>query len=285
MWSGSKNVGRADRNAEDELTGDAVGEFRRLAATALYLAGDRPEIQAAVSVIMRGMACPLRRHWLQLCRLASFLRTWPVVEMRFDYQPFPKELYAEVDADWAEDAEHRRSMGGGYEFFGTALIDGWCSTQQTVALSSGESELYGLCNGAARLLWTRNVLRDCGFALRAEVRTDSSAAKGVTARLGAGRVRHLEARFLWVQEKVRSKDLSVTKLRGEVNRADLQTKLLEPARFWELVARLPLCAPSSTGCSMDGGGGSVQVTSIDGEVGQQAVYGLAVLEARSCVGA
>ena len=232
-----------------------VYEFRRVAATALYLAGDRPDIQAAVAHTVRGMARPLRQHWLHLCRLASFLRSAPRLVWEFAYQSFPTAVAAEVDADWAGNPDTRRSTDGGREFFGGVLLDGWCATQQTVALSSGESELYGLCNGAARVLWTRALLKECGFDLSVEIYTDSSAAKGVTARLGAGRVRHLEARFLWAQEKVRDRSLIVKKLKGEVNRADLQTKLLEPGRFWELLRRLPFSTPPlSTGRSGGDGG-------------------------------
>ena len=41
-----------------------------------------------------------------------------------------------------------------------------------------------------------------------------------------GKLRHLETHTLWVQEKVRTKAISVRKVRGEVNPADLFTKHL-----------------------------------------------------------
>ena len=40
------------------------------------------------------------------------------------------------------------------------------------------------------------------------------------------KLRHLETHTLWVQEKVRTKAISVKKVRGEVNPADLFTKHL-----------------------------------------------------------
>ena len=48
------------------------------------------------------------------------------------------------------------------------------------------------------------------------VGTGSSAASGITWRLGACHVRHVEAKDLWIQEKVTSHELKVTK--GRVNR-------------------------------------------------------------------
>ena len=56
--------------------------------------------------------------------------------------------------------------------------------------------------------------------------TDSSAALGIASRSGLGKLRHLETHTLWVQEKVRTKAISVKKVRGEVNPADLFTKHL-----------------------------------------------------------
>ena len=48
-------------------------------------------------------------------------------------------------------------------------------------------------------------------------------------RSGLGKIRHLETHTLWLQEKVRTKAISVRKVRGEVNPADLFTKHL-PSR-------------------------------------------------------
>ena len=140
---------------------------------------------------------------------------------------------------------------GGYEFFGDCCLDGWACTQQSRALSSGESELYGICNGAARVLWTRAVLRECGVDVSATVGTDSSAAKGITARLGTGRVRRVEVRCLRIQDRVRDKELIVKKIGTEENRGDMQTKALDPGRFWQLVDALPF--DFATGCSQSTG--------------------------------
>jgi hypothetical protein len=186
----------------------------------------------------------------------------------YAYQELPSEIYAEVDADWAGCAETRRSTDGGFEFFGKCVIDGWSSTQQSIALSSGESELYGICNGSARVLWTAHLLQDMGFHVKAVVATDSSAAKGVAARLGAGRIRHLETRCLWIQERVRAKELEIRKVWTDKNRADMQTKPLDPTRFWMLMGLLPL--RRTTGCDNARGGGLVTAILVSSIGGAQA---------------
>ena len=57
--------------------------------------------------------------------------------------------------------------------------------------------------------------------------TDSSAAIGMVARKGMGRVRHVEVSDLWVQDAVKNKVLTVNKVNGEDNPADLVTKHLD----------------------------------------------------------
>ncbi len=82
-----------------------------------------------------------------------------------------------------------------------------------------------------------------------EVGTDSSAARSATARWGCSKVRHLETRFLWIQEKVREKSIHIVKIGTATNRADLQTKALEPARHSVLVGLLPVKRSKTLGCS------------------------------------
>ena len=59
---------------------------------------------------------------------------------------------------------------------------------------------------------------------------DSAAARGVTARQGAGRIRHLEAKMLWLQQYARE-HLCVHPMDGKHNIADLGTKSLNGGRI------------------------------------------------------
>ena len=68
------------------------------------------------------------------------------------------------------------------------------------------------------------LLRDSGHEMKLEVRVDSSAAMALASRLGLGRTRHLEVRFLWVQEAVRRGRLRIKKVLGKTNPADAMTK-------------------------------------------------------------
>eukprot|EP00969_Alexandrium_andersonii_P210485 9297995-Alexandrium_andersonii.AAC.1 len=76
--------------------------------------------------------------------------------------------------------------------------------QKTIAVSSGGAELAGIVKGAAQGLGLVAIAQDLWFAASLEVCADSSAAIGTCRRAGIGRVRHLAAAQLRVQERVRS---------------------------------------------------------------------------------
>ena len=55
------------------------------------------------------------------------------------------------------------------------------------------------------------------------VHTDSSAAKAVSSRRGLGKLRHIELKYLWVQELVQEKRIAIKKINGPDNPADCLT--------------------------------------------------------------
>ena len=69
-------------------------------------------------------------------------------------------------------------------------------------------------------------MEDLNLKLPVRAWTDSSAALGIASRSGFGKLRHLETHTLWLQEKVRTGAITVKRVRGEVNPADLFTKHL-----------------------------------------------------------
>ena len=56
--------------------------------------------------------------------------------------------------------------------------------------------------------------------LKVVVHTDSSAANGIVHRTGCGKVKHLEAKQLWVQEAVEVKEVKVSQVPREHNPSD-----------------------------------------------------------------
>ena len=84
---------------------------------------------------------------------------------------------------------------------GSHLLSHWSRTQQVAALSSAEAKFNGICKAAADGRGAKHLSEELLNPMRLVIKTDASAAKGVIQRQGAGRVKHLSVKQLWVQER------------------------------------------------------------------------------------
>ena len=124
--------------------------------------------------------------------------------------------------------------------FGGHCVKTYSQTQETIALSSGESEFYGIVKAATMGLGMKGLMEDLGVKVGVQVNTDSSAAKSIASRRGAGRVRHIEVRELWVQDRVAKGELTIVKVKGEHNVADGLTKHVDRTKMDEYLKKCGL---------------------------------------------
>ena len=110
---------------------------------------------------------------------------------------------------------------------GMHCIKHWSSTQTTLSLSSGESELHGIAKGMAHAIGFQSMCNDLGNKKPVRVHSDATAAIGIARRRGLGKLRHLDVEDLWVQEAIRTGKVELVKVLGTHNPADLFTKYLE----------------------------------------------------------
>ena len=112
----------------------------------------------------------------------------------------PSETRAVTDANWARELEGLRSTSCGWIYFGDHLLETYSSTQQSVALSTAEKEYISITKGAAHALEVRSAMVKFGLTFNVVCETDASAGRAMATRRGVGRVRHLDARLLWLQQ-------------------------------------------------------------------------------------
>ena len=70
-------------------------------------------------------------------------------------------------------------------------------------------------------------MADLGIPTTCIMKTDSTAAKGMTNRRGRGKVKRLQTCELWLQEIVRDKRIDIQKVGTKDNPSDLMTKHLD----------------------------------------------------------
>ena len=93
-----------------------------------------------------------------------------------------------------------------------------------MALSSGEAEFYAAIKGACEGLGIKSLLKDLGFTVKVEVIQDSTAAKGTASRAGIGKIKHLDVGWCWIQATVEKGEITLIKIDGKINPADVLTK-------------------------------------------------------------
>ena len=107
---------------------------------------------------------------------------------------------------------------------GLHLIKHWSTTQTTVALSSAEAELTGICKGSAQGLGLQALVQDLRLGWTLRVATDAAAAVGICRRRGLGKIRHMATADLWVQDRIKKGDFELLRVPGVSNPADILTK-------------------------------------------------------------
>ena len=142
-----------------------------------------------------------------------------------------EELVVYCDANFAGCNRTRKSTLGGVILWNGHFVKSWSKTMSIIALSSGESELGAVVKAAAEALGIRAIMQDLGMDpnVKISIQSDATAAIGMVRRLGLGKVRHLAVGDLWIQQRVRSGDIQISKIAGTANPSDSQTKNTGPA--------------------------------------------------------
>ena len=142
-----------------------------------------------------------------------------------------------VDLDWANGAE-RKSTSGGIMCVDEVGVKHWSRTQKAWALSSGEAEYYAMVTGGAEGLGMQSLAEDLGWKVQVRIWTDSSAANAVANRRSLGKLRHIELKWLLMQEMVKEGRIQLKTVRGNENIADHLTKTRSRAEVEALLERV-----------------------------------------------
>ena len=106
-------------------------------------------------------------------------------------------------------------------------IQSWSKDQSTIARSSGEAELYACNLGASKALGLQTIMKELGWNYEVKIQVDVNATIGTLHRRGLGKLRHVEVEELWLQQEISRKKVSVSKIKGAENTADIGTKRIK----------------------------------------------------------
>ena len=188
-----------------------------------YLALDNPLIALASKEASRSMSAPGEGEEVKLKRILRFLRKRPTTTYLYEWQDHPGELTGYTDSDWAGCKLTRRSTSVGVILHGSHLLLHYTRTQAGVALPSAEAELNAVLKMGCEILGISQFCRELGHDMEVKMNGDSSAVKGILARRGCGKVKHLEVKQLWLQEQVCSGKVDFQNVPRRSNPSDALT--------------------------------------------------------------
>ena len=140
-----------------------------------------------------------------------------------------------TDADWAGDkstgVRMRHSVSSAMVFVNGCLVTAWSRTQKSIALSSCESEYLASVGGGSEALyiaalWEFLTKRET----EARIILDSSSCRAFSQRQGVGRLKHINVKYLWLQQKIKEGALQMDGVPTVLKIADLGTKRLAKPR-------------------------------------------------------
>jgi hypothetical protein len=149
----------------------------------------RPDIIVHAAKLSQYMENPAESHYMALRQLCTYLAA-TITEGIYYWRntphpdlpeaPLPRThsdnhtlqvhphshlptLFGYVDADWATDAAHRKSVTGIALLFAGGAVGYKCKYQDTIAHSSTEAEFVPACDAGKMILFFRSLLNDLGF--------------------------------------------------------------------------------------------------------------------------
>ncbi|CAM8972131.1 unnamed protein product [Rhodiola kirilowii] len=123
----------------------------------LYMAASRPDIAHAVGVCARYQANPKEIHLMNIKRIIRYVcgtsdyGLWYTRDTNSCFVGY-------CDADWAGNAEDRKSTSGGCFFLGNNLVSWFSKKQNSISLSTAEAQYITAGSCCTQMLWMKQML-------------------------------------------------------------------------------------------------------------------------------
>ena len=239
-------------DGDEELSPAEHKTYRTAVGKLMWLSNIRADITFATKELARGMSSPTQEHLASLKHLLRYIagtKNYGLMLKPSHVLPLPSstktslELHVYCDSDWAGCKTTRKSTSGTVTQLLGCTVHHCSRTQATVALSSTEAEAYALGTGTAEALYLQQLLRETDlFALvTIHVHTDSTGAKAVCTRTGLSpKTKHMQLRYLWLQQIYSDATALLHKVGTLDNLADLLTKFVNVNVLEKLTSKIGL---------------------------------------------
>ena len=216
-----KQPTEAEEKAVDETRQRVL---RAIVGKAQWILRARPDVLYAVKELSRRLQGPREVDLLAAKRMVKYLYGKHDTALQLRPRKGTLRLDSPSDSDWAGCPTTTKSSSGAMVWLNGALMSSLCKTQGFIALSSPEAEYYACTVGVAEAKFIQSILLDWGVTAEIEHFVDNSCAITLGRRIGLGGMRHMETRYLWIQEELRAQRMKLTKVKETENATDVATK-------------------------------------------------------------
>ncbi len=215
----------------------------------------RPDIAHAVQQLCQFMHNPGKLHWRAAKEVLRYLKgtinygicygkSGESTSAFYQSGPTNTDLSIYADADWANDIDDRKSIGGYVFFLNGGPID-WSSSKLTdTALSSTAAEYYAACKAVTNSQWLRNLLSAFEIDIPKPFiifEDNQSCIRYTENPFGKTRMKHLPLRHFYLREQVQRGEIKLTHVNTKENLADIFTKGLDAKSFTRQRDMLNIC--------------------------------------------
>ena len=230
-------------------------DYRQAVGCLLWIAnGTRPDIAYAVSQVSRFLEKSGPKHWQAVKRIVRYLSGSGDLKIRYTHNSedqnftegyfsgiLPGVMTSYVDADYATCKETRRSVTG-YIFLLAGGPVSWNSGKQpSVALSTTEAEYMAAASAVQELVWLKQLQIQLSLKVPRTMTLYEDNQSTIFLADGQGehqRSKHIDVKYRYVQEHIKSQEVHLEYIRSQFNLADILTKALVLTVFSFLAAQL-----------------------------------------------
>ena len=233
--------------ADEYITPSEHKLFRSLVGRLYSNVDVRVEMQSAIREVARASAGPTIGDMTMLKHIVRYVEGTSdyILTLQCDENVLENQILTHVDAAWGS-SRGRRSVSGGTMRVSGVLAASWSRTQKVICHSSCEAELVALHEGIVESKRLKSMMIEIGIPdVSIILITDSAASIRVAMRRGLGKLKHLELKYISLQEDLRAGEIQLQFIPGLENEADIFTKPLAVASFCKHRAGLGVRAGDS----------------------------------------
>jgi hypothetical protein len=215
-------------------------EYRSIIGKVMYYVSKiAPECANAAHELAQHMSNPGDEHWMALERVCGYIMGKSEHTLKFR-APREFRVITYADADYAKDTDTRRSVSGSIHTVGGTLTTWMSKTQNSVTLSSTESEYVSLSMAAQEVKFMQMLLDELvGCVKPGVILEDNTGAIFLVKNSQVGmRTKHIDVRHHFLRELWKHGEVSPLYIKSEDNVADVMTKNVSETLFYRLVPDL-----------------------------------------------